>query len=308
MGSLQKTVFLFAGQGCHFPRMCAELFAESPPFRETLFEADRILGRVSGHSLIEHLFGHDDSWVMDILVSHPAIFSVQWALFEALVAKGFQPDLCVGASLGEYVAVSASQSVSFPEMLRLVQTQATVIHQQLPVGGMMTVLASCQLLDDKPELFQECTLAAENFPGHIVISGSKKALNTCQKKLEKQAISAFPLSVPYAFHSPDVLHAKGRFLENIQKVSFARPKTLLYSCCQNNEVHQPNAEYLWQVIEKPIGFSMTISNLEAELNMPRYVDCSPSGTLANFLKYLLGSEAHHRILTLKNLDVTSNTI
>jgi acyl transferase domain-containing protein len=305
MDDRQKNVFLFAGQGCHYPRMGVKLFEQEPIYREVLFQADRLLGKWGGPPLLDHLLDESDGWMIDLSISHPAIFAVQWAMFELLLDRGIRPDACVGLSLGEYVAVGASLSVPFLDMFSLVKAQAIAVEQHLPAGGLMTVLASHQLFNDRPELFAGCTLAAENFPGHMVVSGRKKELATSQELLEKQGISALPLSVPYAFHSPDVQFAKSSFLKNLQNISFSQPEVSLYSCSQNRKIIQPNAEYLWQIVENSINFSQTISQVERDLSMPRYIDCSPSGTLATFMKYLLTPKEHHRVLTYREGELVS---
>jgi bacillaene synthase trans-acting acyltransferase len=57
--------------------------------------------------------------------------------------------------------------------------------------------------------------------------------------------------------------------------------------------------YFWRVIRDPIYFQRTIQTLEARQGCC-YLDLGPSGTLATFLKYLIGPKSVstiHAIIT-----------
>ena len=291
-------VLLFAGQGSHFARMGSVSFKTDPVFRDCLFKADRLVRAQSGVDLIDTIFADGDAWLTDLTISHPAIFAMQWASAESLRAQGLEGNACLGASLGEYVALGHAGAATFSDMLELVMSQARTAVDRIKPGGMMTILASADFFYTNAELFNGCTLAAENFDRHIVVAGDHKAIEACRAAMDSHGISAFPLNVPFGFHSPSVDTMKDEFLGAAGAVALAPPEKPIYGCCLAGGTVRPDAAHLWQIVERPIYFERTVHAIERDMDLPLYIDCSPSGTLANFLTYLLGPEHRDRMLAL----------
>jgi bacillaene synthase trans-acting acyltransferase len=58
-------------------------------------------------------------------------------------------------------------------------------------------------------------------------------------------------------------------------------------------------DYCWDTISKPVNFSSTIVALEA-VEPHLYIDVSPSGTLASFVKSILAPDSMSRAYTTLN--------
>lgn len=277
-------VVLYAGQGCQHARMTAGLFEVDPVFRATLFCADARVRRRTGRDLIDALFGPGDDWLGDLAITHPAIFSVQWAATEALAARGIRPSAVLGASLGEYVALCAAGIYRFEDMLDLVCDQAQLLLEARLSGGMLTVLADAALLETEPALFAGCALASVNFPGHFVVAGTEAAIAACAARLAARNVATHLLPVPVGFHSAgiaplaDAFRARAARLERyparISCISAARPG--------NVERADAGAEHLWSVARDTVRFSEAFRKLG---DVAAIIDASPSGTLATFVKY-----------------------
>lgn len=276
-------------------------FEANPVFRDRLFTVDRLVRRMAGVNLIETIFGPDDHWLNDISVTHPAIFAQQWAAAESLTANGVKADACLGASLGEFVALSYTGSTSLEACLKSIIGQAQSAIHKLQPGGMMTALVSANFFRANPHLFKDCTLAADNFNKHIVISGHRSAINTCRAALDAENISAFPLNIPFGFHSPAVSAIRSDVLNIARQLSFKTPSQPIYGCSLAGDTISSNAEHLWTIIQAPIMFSKTVKQIELDLDQPNYIDCSPSGTLATLLLYLLGENHSSRITALYSM-------
>lgn len=291
-------VFLYSGQGSQYPGMGKELFDADPVFREILFRADRLLRRDDPSlRLVETLFGDSDDWLGDLRTSHPAIFTVEWGLTLGLAARGVKPDVVVGASLGEYTALAAAGGASFEDMLALVQRQTMIVDAQVPTGGMLAVIAPVEWLARRPELLEGGEIAAWNFDRHVVVSGPTEVLERCQRELEREGAVCTRLPVPYAFHSAAVEPARAAFAAGCAALRLSPPVLPVVSCATTVELARVDHAHLWQVVRAPVRFADTVLALEAS-GPKHYVDVGPSGTLATFVRYLLGPAAASRTTTL----------
>lgn len=275
------------------------LFESDQNFREAMFLAERIVLQSVGVSILDAVFSSSDDWMSDLRITHPAIFAFQWALAQSAQKSGWQPAVCLGSSLGEYVALAVAGSASFPSLLSFIVKQARNIIEHLPPGGMVTVLVTEDFFRQQPEIFACCALASVNFKGHIVISGASDALQRCCQRLDELGISAFWLPVPFAFHSPIVQGVRLSFFESARSLRLQGSAIPVVSSVQPvGELGVPDAEHLWRIVEQTCHFQAAVEHVESMLQSPVYLDCSPSGTMANFLRYILGPSARHRIRAL----------
>lgn len=290
-------VFMFSGQGSQYPGMGRALFGSDPVFRETLFRADRLLRTRGGPDLIGALMSEGDAWLGDLAISHPAIFAVEWGLYRALTARGVQPDMLLGSSLGEYAALAAAGCASFEDMLVLVHEQALGVSRSVAPGGMLAVVGPTEWLQRRPGLLEGVAVAAWNFDRHVVLAGASAALERCRLALEADGASCSLLPVGHAFHTSAVDPAREGFAARCAALSFAAPGLPVFSCATAGLIDGPDREHLWRIVREPVRFADTVHALERS-GPRRYIDLGPSGTLATFLRYLLGAQANGRISTL----------
>jgi [acyl-carrier-protein] S-malonyltransferase len=118
-------------------------------------------------------------------------------------------DFVAGHSLGEYTALAAAGSFDVATAARLLKLRGQAMQQAVPVGqGAMAALLGASL--DVAQAVAEaaaggevCTVANDNDPSQVVISGHKgaieRALLIAKEKGAKRAV-LLPVSAP--FHSP----------------------------------------------------------------------------------------------------------
>ena len=292
----RAVVFLYAGQGAHYPAMGRALFECEPVFRDTLFRADRLLRRRTGVGLIDAVYGDSDDWLEDLGLSHPAIFAVEWAMTRALDAHGVRPDIVLGASLGEYVALAAAGCVGFDDMFERVVDQALVVREHVPAGGMLAVIGGASWLSRRPDLLAGVEVAARNFDGHVVLSGAPAALDGCRVALEAEGAICSRLPVAHAFHSAAVDGAREVFAARCAGLQLRAPRLPLASCAAVRVLERVDPAHLWRIVRDTVGFAETVRMLEAG-GARHYVDVGPSGTLASFVVHLLGASVRERVST-----------
>ena len=159
-----KTVFMFSGQGSQYFQMGRELFKTNDIFHDWMIRLDTIAKGLTGDSVIGTLYSDasrkGDSFDRTLL-THPAIFMVEYALAQALIHAGVLPDMVLGASMGSFAAATVAGFIEVEDAL------ASVVHQAIAIeecerGGMIAVLADPALFAED-FLSHRSELAAVNF-------------------------------------------------------------------------------------------------------------------------------------------------
>jgi bacillaene synthase trans-acting acyltransferase len=303
---LNTTVFMFSGQGSQYFHMGRALYDCDDTFREWMVRLDGIAQEVSGRSVIETLYSgaYAKADPFDrILLTHPAIFMVEFSLAQALMRAGVWPDIVLGVSLGSFAAAAVAGFVGVEDALTAVTRQAIALEECCEPGGMIAVLAD-------PALFAEdflsgrSELAAINFSSHFVVSAGLAELAEIEAALRKRDIGYQRLPVSVPFHSQWMERAKAKFESFMRSIRLERGRLPLACCDQSAILFELSDDYFWNVVRRPIRFRETIERLERE-GARRYIDLGPSGTLATFLKYVAPATTRstaHAILTPYGFD------
>ncbi len=284
-------VFMFSGQGSQHPDMGRELFEHEPVFRSVLLELDALVRQESGHSVLASLYGQARSAAESfdaLLLTHPALFSIELALARTLIAKGLQPDITLGVSLGTFVAAVVSGCLDLVDALRLVLKQADAVVANCERGGMVAVLADAAVHASEVRAFGE--LAAVTSNRHFVVAAAHATLAPLEAYLRQKALAYQRLPVQYAFHSRWMDAAAAPFLAAVGQPHLRIGPTPLVCCARAGTLHEIAPAYFWEVGRAPIRFAAAIAHLERG-GPHRYIDVGPSGSLAALLKFCLPAAA-----------------
>lgn len=202
--------FVFPGQGSQKVGMGADLAEASAAAREVFEEVDDALGQKLSKIMRE---GPDDALTLTEN-AQPAIMANAIAVLRvlekeggiALAAKG---DFVAGHSLGEYTALCAVGAFSLADTARLLKLRGQAMQAAVPVGlGAMAALLGAdidkaQALADAAAEGEVCTVANDNDPGQVVLSGHAGAIQRAIAMVKDFGIKrglALPVSAP--FHCP----------------------------------------------------------------------------------------------------------
>lgn len=303
---VSETIFMFSGQGSQYFQMGRELFEKNGIFRGWMSRLDHIAQRSSGMSVIENLYsdahGRGDRFDRTLL-THPAIFMVEYSLAQTLIQAGIKPDMVLGVSMGSFAAAAVAGFISVEDALTAVMQQAMVFEEFCEPGGMTAILA-------EPALFAEdflkgrSELAGVNFSSHFVVSATPAGLAGIETALKKQNIGFQRLPVSFPFHSQWIENAKGPFVSFMRSIRPRQGQVPLVCCDQMAVVSDFPDDYFWKVVRHPIRFRETVAALEQQ-GSRRYIDVGPAGTLATFLKYGMPATTRstvHSILTPFGFD------
>jgi len=202
--------FVFPGQGSQKVGMGLELAAASAVAREVFEEVDDALGQKLSAIMAE---GPEDALTLTEN-AQPAIMANAIATLRVLEAEGGirladKADFVAGHSLGEYTALCAAGAFSLADTARLLKLRGTAMQAAVPVGvGAMAALLGADIekataLAAAAAEGEVCTVANDNDPGQVVLSGHKGAIERAIALVKEHGIKrgvALPVSAP--FHCP----------------------------------------------------------------------------------------------------------
>ena len=210
---MTKTAWVFPGQGSQATGMGVDLL-EFPQAKDKFSQAEQILG----WSVLEISQSQEDK-LSHTLYTQPCLYVVESILAELIRAKGQQPNLVAGHSLGEYVALHVAGVFDFETGLRLVKKRAELMDSAS--DGMMAALIGFnrEQLEQQIQQTPNVVLANDNSPAQVVISGTPEAVKEVLDKIKVKR--AVPLNVSGAFHSPLMAEAAGEFQDVLESIQFA---------------------------------------------------------------------------------------
>jgi [acyl-carrier-protein] S-malonyltransferase len=217
--------FVFPGQGSQKIGMGAELAEASAAAREVFEEVDDALGQTLSRIMRE---GPDDALTLTEN-AQPAIMANAIAVLRVLEKEGGislaeKADFVAGHSLGEYTALCAAGAFSLADTARLLKLRGQAMQAAVPVGvGAMAVLlgadiAKAQALADDAAEGEICTVANDNDPGQVVLSGHAGAIARAITRVKDHGIKrgmVLPVSAP--FHCPLMQPAADTMAEALGK-------------------------------------------------------------------------------------------
>ena len=198
--------FIFPGQGSQSVGMGAALAQASRPARDVFDEVDEALGQNLFRLMRE---GPDDDLKLTEN-AQPAIMAHSIAVFRTMgVQLADVANFVAGHSLGEYSALCAAGSFDLPTTAKLLKLRGQAMQRAVPVGqGAMAALlgadlALAQKIAEAAAQGDVCTVANDNDPSQVVISGHKAAIDRAiEMAKEMGAKRAVPLPVSAPFHCP----------------------------------------------------------------------------------------------------------
>lgn len=299
--TVTQTVFMFSGQGSQYFQMGKALYDGNDTFRGWMQRLDEVARQASGSSVIATLYSdvHKKSDSFDrLIVTHPAIFMVEYALAQALMREGVRPDAVLGVSMGSFTAAAIAGFLDVEDALQAVIRQAAAVEESGEAGGMTAILGD-------PAMFSEdflggrSALAAVNFATHFVVSAPTSELAAIEAVLRQRNVTYQRLPITFPFHSHWIENAKTPFTSFMESIR-RREGNLPLVCCERAEVvSELSDDYFWDVVRQPMRFREATARLEQQ-GPRRYVDVGPAGTLATFLKYgqmMSAGSSAHAILT-----------
>ena len=224
--------FLFPGQGSQKLKMGLDLYQTYTEAKEVFEEIDSALSQ----NLSDIIFGDDADALNKTENTQPALFAVSMATLKVIESQSGKKitelcDMVAGHSLGEYSALCAADVMPISVGARLLKVRAKAMAEAVPAGtgAMMAIIGLdiekvrevCAKASDENA---KCSVANDNCPGQIVISGHKSAIEkaeTIAKDMGVKRALILPVSVPA--HCPLMMPAKEVVESALSEITFKNP-------------------------------------------------------------------------------------
>ncbi|MFI5979442.1 SDR family NAD(P)-dependent oxidoreductase [Streptomyces sp. NPDC051555] len=299
-----RVAFLFPGQGSQRPGMLGDLFVAFPALRALL---DRAPTAVASAMFPPTAFtgpertGLRDA-VTDTRIAQPALGLAGAAAHLLLAELGVRPDCVAGHSYGELTALWAAGAYDMDGLLRLSARRAGAILDAAGAdpGAMAAVTGGPEEVRGIAER-AGCVVANHNAPRQCVVSGPTDAVATAVRELRAAGLSAQPLPVACAFHSPVVAGAADALAAELAAVEVLDPAVPVWS----NATARPYPagadavrEGLSRQVAAPVRFVEQIEAMYAA-GVRTFVEAGPGRVLSALVEKILGSERPCTVVPLE---------
>jgi [acyl-carrier-protein] S-malonyltransferase len=229
--------FVFPGQGSQSVGMGKALADASPAARELFQEVD---DAVSQH-LFRIMVDGPESDLTLTENAQPAIMANAIATLRVMQREGGfslsdKGDYVAGHSLGEYSALCAVEAFDITTTSRLLKLRGQAMQAAVPVGeGAMAALLGAdidraQALADAAAQGEICTVANDNDPSQVVISGHRGAVERAVAMVKDHGIKRgvlLPVSAP--FHCPLMQPAADAMAQALAAATLSAPLLPVYA-------------------------------------------------------------------------------
>ena len=240
--------FIFPGQGSQAVGMGKALSDASPVAKAVFQEVDEALG--------QHLFrlmteGPEDQLVLTEN-AQPAIMANAIATLRVLEQEGGvrladKADYVAGHSLGEYTALCAAGALDLSTTAVLLKHRGRAMQAAVPVGeGAMAALLGAdvekaQAIATAAAEGEVCTVANDNDPSQVVISGARGAIERAiamAKDMGAKRAVLLPVSAP--FHCPLMQPAANAMETELANARIAAPLVPVFANVTAAPVSDPD--------------------------------------------------------------------
>jgi [acyl-carrier-protein] S-malonyltransferase len=301
---MNKTAFLFPGQGSQSVGMGEELYQQYDFVREVFDMAEETLKM----HIAKLCFKGPMEELTATVNLQPAVTTVNLACLAVLKKEGIDFDFCAGHSLGEFSALSAAGAVSVQDTIKLVFKRGQLMHREsLKYKGSMQAIVGLPIdevegLVAKVQTQGVVSVANYNSELQIVITGSPDPVEKVSTLAAKKGAKSIPLKVSGAWHSELIKGAEAEFKAILTEINFSTPeKSVVLNVTGDiaTEAEEIKAVMSRQLCS-PVKWYPAMQKM-MEGNIETFVEVGPGKVLAGLLKKILPADYPAKIYSVGNM-------
>ena len=225
--------FVFPGQGSQYVGMGLDLSESFPEAKHVFEEIDDTLEQNLSKIMFE---GPEDELILTEN-TQPALMATSIAVVEILKKRGFEiSGVLAGHSLGEYTALTASNSFSIKDAALILKVRGKAMQNSVGKNkGSMAAILGLNI-DQIKEIITDNNLkdnvfiANDNADGQVVLSGLKEHIESSLEFFkENGARKAMQLAVSAPFHCPLMRPAQEIMEKSLSSIKLENPNVPVIS-------------------------------------------------------------------------------
>ena len=282
---------VFPGQGSQKVGMGLEFYNKYELAKQIFRDADQILG----YRISDIILNGPQDKLNETTFTQPAIYLIGHVICEILKNETsfFENKFSffAGHSLGEYTALTASNSISFEQGLLLLKNRGKSMQSAVPLGegGMLAVLG--QDPEEINKLIKsnfdniKCFLANDNSIGQLILSGKNSELEKFEKILKEKKIKNIKLPVSAPFHCELMGKATITMRKVLNNQEIKEPKYKIVSNVTATEYSNTSEikELLIKQIESPVRWRESVQYMISK-GTSNFIEIGPGKVLSGLIK------------------------
>ncbi|MCP4875291.1 MAG: acyltransferase domain-containing protein [Gammaproteobacteria bacterium] len=313
-----KVAFMFPGEGSQYVNMLRDLCLDFPEVRSCFDVLDQAFeNHPRGFVPSDFIFpkknsdkdaAEDRIWDMDGAVD--SVITADRAMFRLLHSLGIDPDVIVGHSSGEIMALEAAGAVAINDddtLIHYISAGNKMIHglheaDNIPEAQLMAVGGVDQdVIDSVVAASDSLCVAMENCPHQFVLCGSSEVTQQAARELTGLGAVCLPLPFNRAYHTTQFEPALAPLESFFDSLPIEPPRVPMYSCLSAERVPDDIAEIRRLAVlqwARPVRFRETIENMYRE-GVRIFIEIGPSSNLTGFVNDILNGKKVIAVATNK---------
>ena len=301
---MNRSAFLFCGQGAQYVGMGRDLTEVSPAARE-VFD----MGEAQCPGIRALCFEGPAELLTKTEHTQPALFLTDLACARALDAAGVHADAVAGFSLGELPALAYAGVLSDADAFGTVLVRGKVMREcaEKNPGGMAAVMKlSSEQVEEIAARFPEVWPVNYNCPGQIACAGRAESLDPFCDAVKAAGGRAVKLAVSGAFHTPYMREATEALRARLATLTICPPQIPLYSN-YTSELYPSAREEIIDTLAEQASHSVrweSIVRRMAESGIDTFVEVGAGVTLSKLLARTLPDATVYHVESAESLRET----